>query len=270
MVTINNRTVEEYLKEAFEDNFNELKLESGRSITYAMKEYAWQQIYLYWKKLNHVAERITETEVKLILPDQCTPMNRKYTIEGVVDIVHEEDKITMYDIKTHSALEVVQNSSMYKEQLNVYAYMWKNLRNSNIDNISIIATAPPNSIKEILLNKDNKSLEKELEKWNPVIKLDFTNEKVEESIKAFGETVDKIENGEFSPPPIEKLKKVQSGQKAAFGTAVCRHCDARFSCSSYQMYIKKFDYDQEVIREIKIDEEIEREQWREAFIDAGM
>lgn len=267
MVTINNRTVEEYLKEAFEDNFNELRIESGRAITYAMKEYAWQQIYLYWKRLNHVAERITETEVKLILPDQCTPMNRKYTIEGVVDIVHEKDKITMYDIKTHSALEVVQNSSIYKEQLNVYAYIWKNLRNSNIDNISIIATAPPNFIKETLLDKDYKSLEEELKNWNPVIQLNFSQKKVEECIKAFGEIVDKIECGEFSPPPLEKLKKVQGGQKAAFGTAVCRHCDARFSCSSYQMYINKFDYDQEVIKAIKIDEEIEREHWREAFIN---
>lgn len=76
----------EVLRELFEDNFEELKFETGRSINLNMKEFAWQQIKLYYEKLGDVAKNITESDVKLILPQQETPKGKKYTIEGFVNI----------------------------------------------------------------------------------------------------------------------------------------------------------------------------------------
>jgi hypothetical protein len=59
---------------------------------------------------------------------------------------------------------------------------------------------------------------------------------VQETIAHFGEVVDKIEAGEFTPPPLERLKKKQPGMKAIFAVQTCRNCDARFSCSAYRAY----------------------------------
>lgn len=227
------------LRELFEDNFEELKFETGRSITPSMKEFAWQQVRLYYEKLGEVAKKVTETEVKLILPEQITPKGKKYTIEGIVDIVKEEDKITMYDIKTHNCNDVEGNKDLYKGQLNVYAHIWKNLRDTTIDNMAIIATAPSSDLRNAINSEDKETANILLEKWNPIVDLSFDQSDVDMQIQNFGETVDKIEDGKFEAPSIEKLREIKSGQKAPFGTAVCRHCDARYSCTSYHKYRNK-------------------------------
>lgn len=254
------------LRELFEDNFEELKYETGRSITPSMKEFAWQQVKLYYEKLGEVAKKVTETEVKLILPEQVTPKGKKYTIEGIVDIVQEEDRITMYDIKTHNSKDVENNKELYKGQLNVYAHIWKNLRDTKIDNMAIIATAPPIELREAINIEDNDVIKSLLESWNPIVDLDFDNTEVTKQIQSFGEAVDKIEDGEFKAPSLAQLKQVKKGQKAPFGTAVCRHCDARYSCNSYDKYIKKVQLDEEIIKIIDTEDKVEHEEWKDAFI----
>ncbi|MBM7872093.1 hypothetical protein JOC70_003641 [Clostridium pascui] len=222
------------LRELFEDNFEELKFETGRSINSNMKEFAWQQVKLYYEKLGEVAKDITESEIKLTLPEQVTPKGKKYTIEGNVSIGEKEDKITMYHIKSHSYDEVENNRELYRGQLNLYAYMWKKLKGTQIDNMAIIATAPPTELREAI-NKGDEGLVKVLiDSWNPVVNLDFDDTEGEKQIQSFGETVDKIEERQFKAPPLGKLKEIKQGQKAAFGTAVCRHCDARYSCRAYE------------------------------------
>lgn len=222
------------LRELFEDNFEELKFETGRSITSNMKEYAWQQVKLYYEKLGEVAKNITETDVKLILPEQVTPKGRKYTIEGNVNIGREKDKITMYHIKPHNCQEIEKNKDIYREQLNLYAHMWKKLRNTPIDKMAIIATAPSEELKEAI-NIYDKNLTKSLiNSWNPIVPVPFNEEEVKKQLQSFGETVDKIQDGQFRPPSLEKLNEIKSGQKSPFKIAVCRHCDARYSCSVYE------------------------------------
>jgi hypothetical protein len=63
----------------------------------------------YWQKLKHVAEKVTDTEVRLVLPHQQTPQNRRFNIEGVVDILRDEGRTIMYDIKTHDVDYVREN-----------------------------------------------------------------------------------------------------------------------------------------------------------------
>ena len=46
----------------------------------------------------------------------------------MVDIVREHDRTTMYDIKTHDPEFIEANKDFYQQQLNVYAYIWQNLR----------------------------------------------------------------------------------------------------------------------------------------------
>lgn len=255
------------LREMFEDNFEELKFETGRSITPSMKEFAWQQVMLYYEKLNEVAMKITETEVNLTLPEQVTPKGKKYTIKGVVDIVKEEDKIIMYDIKTHNCNEVKRRKELYKGQLNVYAHIWKNLRDTEIDNMAIIATAPSVELRDAIFNEDKELIIKLIEEWNPIVELPFDKDEVEKQIQSFGATVDNIEDREFKAPSLKKLKEIQKGQKTPFGTAVCRHCDARHSCSSYEKYIDKVKLNEEIINETQKEDTIEQDQWKDSYLN---
>src|SRR5215213_3223816 len=95
--------IETRLKEIFELNFEHIRLEGGVPFTPEIKEQAWQQVLYYYRKLHEVAENVTDKEVKLTLPNLTSPEHRTYTIEGVVDIVREQDEVWMYDIKTHDA-----------------------------------------------------------------------------------------------------------------------------------------------------------------------
>ena len=78
---------EQFLRDAFEANFERLREESGRVVTPDVKRAAFEQVLLYWRRLRTLAEQVTETEVHLVLPDQRSPEGRRYTLEGVVDIV---------------------------------------------------------------------------------------------------------------------------------------------------------------------------------------
>ena len=91
----------EKIREYFEDNYETMRLEGGHAITEDLKQLALTQVLYYFTKMKEVANRVTHTEVKLTLPEQRTPDGRNFTIEGVVDIVRDDDETWMYDIKTH-------------------------------------------------------------------------------------------------------------------------------------------------------------------------
>lgn len=229
--------IETFIREMFEQNYEQLRLESGRAITPDVKETALNQVLLYWRKLRSVAENVTDTEVRLSLPNRETPAGRDFTIEGVVDILRENDQTLMYDIKTHDADQVRRNLDQYEQQLNVYAYIWQELRRQSLDGMAVIATDYPETVKEALATRDARAIEYALNDWDPVVPIDFDSDRVEDTIRSFGCVVDDIEDGRFAPPPVETLKDNLGGTYAIrFATRVCRNCDARFSCSSYRLY----------------------------------
>jgi hypothetical protein len=230
--------IEEFIMEAFNENFEDIRRNTGHAISPHLRELALNQVLLYWRKMKEIAEKITETEVKLNLPNQKTPKGRKFAIEGVVDIVRANDQVVMYDIKTHDAEYVRAHPEEYGEQLNVYAHIWHHLRAQQLDETAIIATDYPITIREAMANRDAAALEKAIVAWDPLIKLPFKPENVQAMIEKFGKIVDKIEENIFAPAPLEKLKeKLATHGNSLFATSICRYCDARFSCSSYRQYI---------------------------------
>jgi hypothetical protein len=228
--------IQEFIREALEKNFEQLRLESGHSISADLKRTALNQALFYWRKLKNVATRITETEVRLNLPGQTTPKGRKFGIEGVVDIVREGDKVVMYDIKTHDAEHVQANAGDYEGQLNIYAHIWQNLRGQRLDEVAIIATAYPETLRDALAAQNEEEMLREFEAWDPVVGIEVDPDHVQNIIRDFGRVVDCIENGEFQPAPLKVLKTPVGNKNTSFGTAVCRNCDARFSCDSYRQY----------------------------------
>ena len=60
-----------------------------------------------------------------------------------MDIVREDDRVVMYDIKTHDTEAIKANIEDYERQLNVYAYIWQNLRGQRLDETAVICTQLP-------------------------------------------------------------------------------------------------------------------------------
>ncbi|MCM3472190.1 PD-(D/E)XK nuclease family protein [Brevibacillus borstelensis] len=225
----------QYIEEAFEENYELLRLEGGHSLAPFVKRLAMEQVKLYWRKLKNLAENVAETEVKLTLPLQETPCGRKYTIQGVVDVVKESNGTILYDIKTHDVDYVRHNKADYAGQLNIYAHIWQTIRGQELDGTAIVATGQTEEIRRAFQSGDNKRIERALHEWEPEVPIEIDQEMVRESIHSFGEVVDLIEENRFSPPPIEKLTSTIRENKI-FAVHVCRNCDVRFSCESYKQY----------------------------------
>jgi ATP-dependent exoDNAse (exonuclease V) beta subunit len=171
--------IEDRIKEIFEQNYEMLKLEGGHCFNtrWIHVDAALSQVLYYYRKMRSVAERVTDTEVKLTLPDQLTPDGRRFTIEGIVDIVREDDEVWMYDIKTHDPDYISGNKQFYEKQLNVYAHIYENLRGNKLDHTAIISTAFPANMKAAIASGDVKRIEQELPKWNPLIDIPFDQSK---------------------------------------------------------------------------------------------
>ena len=229
--------IEAFIRQVFEQNYEELRLDSGHAVTPDVKQTALNQVLLYWRFHGDIANNVTDTEVRLSLPSQETPRGRDYTIEGIVDILRDNDRTVMYDIKTHNAEYVRANIELYEQQLNVYAHIWQELRKQPLNDMAIIATDYPEAVRNALANEDEQELAYAISQWQPVVDIDFDPKSVDQTIAEFGLVVDDIEDGRFNPPPLDKLKEIMPGTRGIrFATHVCRNCDARFSCSAYRQY----------------------------------
>ncbi len=265
-----NESIEDFIVRRFEENFQRLRFENGHGLAPEVKEAAKRQVLLYWRRLREVAETITDTEVRLSLPGQVTSKKRKFNIEGVVDIVREEGRTVMYDLKTHDPEYIRENLGEYEAQLNVYAHIWQNLRKQELNETAVIATRPSDALDAAWINRDRNAsaLEDELERWNPVIPIPFDTRHVQDTIEKFANTVDRIEDGVYIPPPPSHLSKKEIRDET-FATRVCRNCDVRFSCLSFREYLKTYR-PKELPKFRDIYEDAGAEQDREARIDAGL
>ena len=231
--------VETYIREQFEENLQFLMFDGGQPLTEDAKQAALNQVLMYWRRMRAVATRVTDTEVRLNLPQQQSPQGKVFGIEGIVDLIRTGDQTIMYDIKSHDLEYVRANKELYQQQLNVYAHIWQALQQQDLDQTAIIATRYPDEVAEALATGDEQALADAFERWDPVVEIEYDSARVDETIQAFGRVVDAIEAGEFSPPQVETLAETMAGTRFVFGRRVCRNCDARFSCSSYRQYALK-------------------------------
>ncbi|MEJ7812953.1 MAG: PD-(D/E)XK nuclease family protein [Gemmatimonadaceae bacterium] len=229
--------VEARIREMFARNLAELQAEGGHPLAPEVRETALVQVLLYWRRLRELAQSVTDTEVKLNLPNQRTPRGRPFAIEGVVDIVREDGRTTLYDVKTHPPDVIRADPGPYERQLNVYAHIWRVLRGEPLDATAIICTALPRALEQAAKGGDQAAIARELPRWDPVIPLAFDARGVDETVRDFGATVDRIEERRFDPPGDDVLRRPLPGMTRPFATAVCRNCDARFSCAPYRRYL---------------------------------
>jgi hypothetical protein len=229
--------IEKLINEWFATNYERLRSESGHALAPYVRDMARRQVLSYWQKLRTVAEAVTQTEVRLTLPNCHSPGGREFCIEGVVDIVSAEGKTAMYDLKTHDAEAVRKEKSLYERQLDVYAYIWQGLQRRQLDSVAVIATRLPPALVNAMRRGDKDTVEREFARWNPLVELQFRPERVKQTIADFGAVVDDIEYGHFQPATPEELDSPEYDGKK-FAVNVCRNCDARYSCDSYRRYVK--------------------------------
>ncbi len=235
-MNISDQEVNNFIDSAFQQNLETIRAEGGHALTADVIQLAKFQVLLYYKKLKEIAQSVSETEVKLNLPFQKTRKGRVFGIEGVVDIVSDHEKTIMYDIKTHDADYVRANLHLYEDQLNVYAYIWKNLRGRSLDECAIIATAFPKSVKEGLSSNEPKIYNSAFINWQPLIEISINPQEVEHTVQEFAQVIDAIEDRKFEPTPVERIRDNIHGTTVNFAVFVCHNCDARFSCSSFRKY----------------------------------
>lgn len=120
--------------------------------------------------------------------------------------------------------------------MNVYAHIWQNLRGQRLDETAVICTQLPETLKQAIAAGDERRIAYELERWEPVIPISFEPAHVAETVRAFGEVVDRIEEGCFAPPDLATLQSYMPGTTRTFASQFCQRCDARFSCASYRTY----------------------------------
>ena len=235
---LTDHEVEEYIREVFELNFERIQEETGAGLAPDIRAIALLQVIFYWRKLRQIATTVTETEVRLNLPRQFSPQGREFGIEGVVDIVQEDDQTTMFDIKTHDIDYVQAHQDDYAQQLNIYAYIWQILRDQPLHRTAVITTSFPESLRLAIFDEDEIRIAQELSHWEPVVEIPFDSTAVENAVRGFGEVVDHIELGQFAPPRVSRLRERSIDGRQTFATRICRNCDARFSCRAYRQYAK--------------------------------
>ena len=227
------------IEDAFERNYEVLRLESGHALDQNAKKKALDQVICYYRRLHDIAEKVTETEVRLTLPDQISPGKNRFNIEGVVDIVQDGGEVWMYDLKTHDREFIEGHKEFYEKQLNIYSYIYENIRGNKLDHTAVISTAMPQDLQQALDSGDETATERELAKWDPLVPLVCDRKEVDGTIRDFAGVVDKIESNSFETPTVDKLKESVPGTKRSFATWVCQNCDARFSCEAYRQYAEQ-------------------------------
>ena len=265
---------EHFLMKAFDANFERLREESGRSLAPFIKESARQQVLLYYRRLRELAAQVDETEVRLVLPEQTSPAGRRYTLEGVVDIVEDGSSTVMYDVKTYLDADAARDHvEPHYRQLNVYAHIWKGLRGRQLNKIAVIATRPTKPLYRALRAGESAKIEAAMEEWDPVLEVPVDGGVVAEAMESFGHVVDLIEDRRFSPPSLEVLKAPSRPDgKVPFAQDVCLNCDARFGCASYRQLVRAQSPGRadQALRDATADfgGEAEKQDWRDSGVTA--
>jgi len=235
---MNTKDIEDFIKLRLKENLKLMQAETGQRVNQNVVIAAERQALAYWHTMHLLAEKITETEVKLSLPECSTPKGRTFTIEGVVDIVKEDSGMSIYDIKTMPRDYVEKNKLKFAMQLNVYAHILGGLKDVKVKKAAVIATAPADNLKRKFNTAPFKQFIDMLESMDPFVDIPLNEDSITDTITKFGEIVDRIQDGDFKPKSVGDLKRkdTEGGKTRQFGTDVCRNCDARFSCSSYREF----------------------------------
>ena len=234
MSKMSDKELEEKLREFFESNYQVLKESSGHTINENMKERAFEQVLMYWRKHKEMVLDGDVSNVKITLSNQQTPNKKNpYSIEGRLDVLEKDGKISLFDVTTNSKEQIEDSIDSYREELNLFAYELERMQQGTVDDTFVLSTSIPRDVKHALKTNNAVELGHALENWDPVVPIQHDASTQEAALKKVGEVIEKINNCEFDPPPPSTLQKKFKDDKT-FYQHVCENCDIRKSCESFR------------------------------------
>ena len=226
--------IEEKLREFFEANYEYLKESSGHSINELMKERAFEQVLIYWKKHRQMILDGKVSSMQISVPNLRTPNKAiPYSIEGMIDVLEKDGKRSLFDVTTNSREQIEDDIDLYKDELNLYAYELERMKESDIGGTFVLSTSMPRDVRYALKNGNASELEHALANWNPIVPVQHSHDVLESAVKKVGEVVEKIQNCEFDPPSPSVLKK-EFKDGRTFCSHICENCDIRKSCEAFK------------------------------------
>ena len=236
MNRLNDDELEMKLRELFESNYEYLKENSGHAINETMKERAFDQVLMYWKKHREMLVGGKVSSIKISVPNQKSPSNGiPFSIEGKINVLEKDGKKTLFDVTTNSAEQIEDDIEFYQDELNLYARELEKMQYGQIDETAVLSTSIPRDVRHALRSDDALELNRALENWNPFVSVAHGNEAQEKALEKVGEVVDKINDCKFDPPSPDELNGRYMDGKT-FYVHVCENCDIRKSCESYLQY----------------------------------
>ena len=152
--------IEEKLREFFEANYEYLKESSGHSINELMKERAFEQVLIYWKKHRQMILDGKVSSMQISVPNLRTPNKAiPYSIEGMIDVLEKDGKRSLFDVTTNSREQIEDDIELYKYELNLYAYELDRMKESDIGGTFVLSTSMPRDVRYALKNGNASELE---------------------------------------------------------------------------------------------------------------
>lgn len=171
-------------KEIVEENYNLLKIKYGLKLKEEILEKAIQQVEIYLEKGKKFLENIYEVEKIVEI------VENGHIIKGKLDLIYKEsDEFVVVDFKTGTNFE----KEIYREQIELYCTL---LKKSGIERVK------GGVIYSI--------------KTGEIINYSFNEEKMQEILKKFNKTINKIEEKKFKKRERDKICEICKLKKYCF------------------------------------------------------
>lgn len=178
----------------FESNYISLTKSEHSYLAAPQLAAALKQVQRYVDRQNGRWDRIKQAEVDVSL------VKPEYIIEGKIDLIQGEgDTVEIVDFKSEKKPDIFADKERlerYRRQLHIYAYLVEERTGHKVSQMHLYYTGE--------------------EDGNPMITYPYTRTAIEGTMAAFDDTVQKIQNRDFS--------------HCANKEKICKECDFRFYC----------------------------------------
>ena len=169
---VNQTMIEEW----FNVNYKTLSKNLFAYLRDDQKNAAFKEVMNYFKSQKGTFERLKEAEVDVSL------IRDKYIMKGTIDLVTgDNDTVEIIDFKSIKKPDINKDKELlatYRKQLEVYAYLMEKYHGVKVSKMHLYFTAQDGGKPTITFEKDDKS--------------------IENTIKEFDDTIEKIQNKDFN------------------------------------------------------------------------
>lgn len=180
----------------FDTNYSSLSKSERSYLAEPQRNAALKQVLRYVERMTgqwHTIQQ-AEVDVSLVKPD--------YIIEGKIDLIKGEgDTVELVDFKSEKKPDIfkdVERLEHYRRQLQVYAHLVEERTGQKVSRMNLYYTGEESGV--------------------PTISYPYLKTAVDETIRTFDETVQKILRKEFN--------------QRAVSIKTCEECDFRYHCST--------------------------------------